>query len=156
MRASAFLIMVRLSNPRKSNFTAPWCSAPFIEYMDCMPSPLAGEHTGSTSWMSVFMMIKPAACVERLELSPSSALPQRINAFSFSSPSRSRRASSGSRSMASCSVMPSLLGISLAILSAWLYGKSSTRATLRRAALAPNEPNVEIWQTFSAPYLPRT
>ena len=60
--------------------------------------------------------------------------------------------SSGFKSSALSIVIPSILGIAVAILSVSAYDTSSARPTSLTAALALSVPNVIIWLTLSAPY----
>ena len=142
--------IVKVLNPKKSNFTKPIFSTSSLSNWLTTESADSAQYTGQKSVISPEAISTPPACMPTLRV-----IPSRPSASSSSIRTSSSCASSfscGSISRAFFKVMPNSNGTSFANLSTKLYGKSNTRPTSRITAFAAIVPKVTICETLSSPY----
>ncbi|OIQ64658.1 hypothetical protein GALL_537900 [mine drainage metagenome] len=149
--SSAMARMVSVRRPRKSNFTRPTASTSSLSYWLTTLSLPGWQYMGEKSVILPGEISTPPACMPILRVRPSSRNASSSSSLTSSSFSR-RSLNCGSFSSASARDMPSSLGISLAMPSTKLNGRSSTRPTSRITALAAMVPKVAICDTASRPY----
>ena len=127
MVCNAQSMMVRLRKPKKSNLTSPMSSTSFLSNCDTTPSPFSSQQIAVKSVKSVGEISTPPACLPVLRDKPSSEIAKSSKDFTSSSRSDNSIKSGDTNSAsfldlslmpnASCSVMPMVNGISLAIRS---------------------------------------
>ena len=141
MSFKASPITVKVRRPKKSIFKRPNSSMLSLSYCVTNPSSLA-FCTGTWSSRGSAEITTPAACVDELRAIPSSFLPKSNNSLTLAS--ASYRAFSSLPCSALSKVIPSSLGIILAMRFTSAKGKSSTRPTSRITARAASVPKVII------------